>query len=202
MAETRRADLHHHLVVLGIVEVELFDRQWLRFLIRDIGTHFVEDGGSYFHWQLPGSSSAKEKRYPTPEISYSGMRAVRPTGSARLLQPTPSEVRRMPSGSHSPCPSMRPHSLRELGRPSCEPLRLWPPFAPWPSYSRREPSRPFAQDVPDSPSLAPSRRRSEPSIGLRSSASSCRFSFSHSTGHAISGTRPRNSSTSTRVFST
>src|SRR5262245_11919878 len=49
MAETRRADLHHHLVVPGIVEVELFDRQRLGFLIRRLGAHFVEDGSSYFH---------------------------------------------------------------------------------------------------------------------------------------------------------
>ena len=49
MAETRRADFHHRLAVSGIVEVELFDRQRLGFLIRRLGAHFVEDGGSYFH---------------------------------------------------------------------------------------------------------------------------------------------------------
>src|SRR4029453_1928439 len=70
MAETRRADLHHHFVVLGIVQVELFDRQWLRFLIRRLGAHFVEDCGSYFHWQRPELGSAEAERYPTPEVSY------------------------------------------------------------------------------------------------------------------------------------
>jgi hypothetical protein len=53
MAETRRADLHHHLAVPGIVEVERFDRQRLGFLIRRLGAHFVEDGGSYFHGNIP-----------------------------------------------------------------------------------------------------------------------------------------------------
>ena len=41
MAETRRANLHHHLAVPGIVEVELLDRQRLGFLIRRLGAHFV-----------------------------------------------------------------------------------------------------------------------------------------------------------------
>src|SRR2546429_5175049 len=62
MAQTRRADLHHHLTLPRIVEVELFDRQRPGFLIRRLGAHFFEDGGSYFHWQRPALGSAEADR--------------------------------------------------------------------------------------------------------------------------------------------
>src|SRR6266567_629311 len=85
MAETRRADLYHHLAASGVVEVEIFDRQWPGFLIRHLGAHFVENGGSYFHWQRPGLSSAEAERSPTTEVSSAprGPYWKRPTASAQ-----------------------------------------------------------------------------------------------------------------------
>src|SRR4030095_10143502 len=104
MAETCGADLHHHLTWAGIVEVELLDPQRLGFLIRRLGAHFFEDGGSYFHWQRPALGSAEAERSRNNCRQYARQRAGRATGIARLLQPNLAEARRMPSGSRSPCP--------------------------------------------------------------------------------------------------
>ena len=62
VAQAGRADLHHHLAVAGIVELELFDRKRLRFLVWRLGAHLVENGGFDFHGHGPGWSSREAER--------------------------------------------------------------------------------------------------------------------------------------------
>src|SRR5471032_2007305 len=49
MAEGRRADLHKHFAMAGIVEFDLLDRQRLRLCIWRLDAHRVEDGSFDLH---------------------------------------------------------------------------------------------------------------------------------------------------------